>query len=100
MWIRLRHRFTEEEDAKLVNLKERRGWSWEDIQHFLSRSILRTRIQEIGVVGNITPLVSTEALGISFPGKTPAAPATVGIILQRLPISKEMASFGSCDEGS
>jgi hypothetical protein len=27
-----RPRFTEEEDAKLVDLKERRGWSWEDIQ--------------------------------------------------------------------
>jgi hypothetical protein len=27
-----RPRFTEEEDARLVNLKERRGWSWEDIQ--------------------------------------------------------------------
>jgi hypothetical protein len=26
-----RPRFTEEEDAKLVDLKERRGWSWEDI---------------------------------------------------------------------
>jgi hypothetical protein len=28
-----RPRFTEEEDAKLVDLKERRGWPWEDIQH-------------------------------------------------------------------
>jgi hypothetical protein len=27
-----RPRFTEEEDVKLVDLKERRGWSWEDIQ--------------------------------------------------------------------
>jgi hypothetical protein len=27
-----RPRFAEEEDAKLVDLKERRGWSWEDIQ--------------------------------------------------------------------
>ena len=27
-----RPRFMEEEDAKLVDLKERRGWSWEDIQ--------------------------------------------------------------------
>ena len=27
-----RPRFTEEEDTKLVDLKERRGWSWEDIQ--------------------------------------------------------------------
>jgi hypothetical protein len=27
-----RPRFTEEEDAKLVDLKERGGWSWEDIQ--------------------------------------------------------------------
>jgi hypothetical protein len=27
-----RPRFTEEEDAKLVDLKERRGLSWEDIQ--------------------------------------------------------------------
>jgi hypothetical protein len=27
-----RPRFTEEEDGKLVDLKERRGWSWEDIQ--------------------------------------------------------------------
>jgi hypothetical protein len=27
-----RPRFTEEEDAKLVDLKERRDWSWEDIQ--------------------------------------------------------------------
>ena len=35
-----RPRFTEEEeDAKLVDLKERRGWSWEDIQRsFLGRS--------------------------------------------------------------
>ena len=41
----------------------------------------------MGVVGNVTPPVSTE-------------PATVGVILQRLPISKEMTSFGSCDEGS
>jgi hypothetical protein len=27
-----RPRFTEEEDAKSVDLKERRGWLWEDIQ--------------------------------------------------------------------
>ena len=34
-----RPRFTEE-DAKLVDLKERRGWSWEDIQRsFPRRSI-------------------------------------------------------------
>jgi len=66
----------------------------------LDRSILRTRIQKMGVVGSVTPPVSTEALGILFPSKTPAAPATVGVILQRLPISKEMPSFGSCDEGS
>ena len=26
-----RPRFTDEEDGKLVDLKERRGWSWEDI---------------------------------------------------------------------
>jgi hypothetical protein len=35
-----RPRFTEEEDAKLVDLKERRCWPWEDIQHsFLGRSM-------------------------------------------------------------
>jgi hypothetical protein len=34
-----RPRFTEEEDAKLVDLKERKGWLWEDIQcSFLKRS--------------------------------------------------------------
>src|SRR5271170_49282 len=34
-----RPRFTEGEDAKLVDLKERRGWSWEDFQRsFLGRS--------------------------------------------------------------
>jgi hypothetical protein len=27
-----RSQFTEEEDVKLVDLKERKGWSWEDIQ--------------------------------------------------------------------
>jgi hypothetical protein len=31
-----RPRFTEEDDAKLVDLKERRGWSWEDIQRSFS----------------------------------------------------------------
>ena len=35
----------------------------------------------MGVVGNVTLPVSTEALGILFPSKTPAAPATVGVIL-------------------
>ena len=54
----------------------------------------------MGVVGNVTLPVSTEALGILFPSKTPAAPATVGVILQRLPTSKGKTSFGSCDEGS
>jgi hypothetical protein len=35
-----RPRFTEEEDAKLIDLKERRGWLWEAIQRsFLGRSI-------------------------------------------------------------
>jgi Myb-like DNA-binding domain len=32
-----RPRFKEEEDAKLVDLKERRGWSWEDIQRAFPR---------------------------------------------------------------
>jgi hypothetical protein len=54
----------------------------------------------MGVLGNVTPPVSTEALGVLFPSKTLAAPATVDVILQRPPISKEMTSFGSCDEWS
>jgi hypothetical protein len=40
------------------------------------------------------------AIDIFTPSTTLAAPATVGVILQRLPISKEIASFGSCGEGS
>ena len=41
-----RPRFTEEEDAKLVDLKDRRGWSWEDIQRsFPGRSTASLQVR-------------------------------------------------------
>jgi hypothetical protein len=52
------------------------------------------------VVGNVTLLVPTEVLSILFLSKTPAAPATVDVILQKLPISKGKTLFRSRDKGS
>jgi hypothetical protein len=58
----------------------------------------------MGVVGNVTPLISTKAfnaaLSILFLSKTPATPTTVSVILQKLLISKEMTLFRSCNKGS